>query len=542
MIFSFRKKERRQEILTEPFPEEWHAYLRDNVLLYRSLSEAEQSRLRDALRIFIAEKFWEGCRGLQITEEIQVTIAAHACLLTLGFEDFFFDEVQSVLVYPGGYLVPVPSVEKDTLYHLTGMAHHKGPVILSWWNALWDGRRIAHANLVIHEFAHKLAELNDPMEGVPPLDDPDLEQRWGRTMAAEYEQLVKDAEYGRPTLLDPYGATNRSEFFAVTTECFFLQPVPLRRRHPGLYQILAEWYRQDPAERPALVDEDWEDTQRTESEYRRHAIAECSAAIRLHPDLGDAYQRRADLYYDEGEYDQAIADYSAVIRLNPADPETFRDRGAVHRDLGLYDQALADFNEAIRLCPDYAEAYCERAAVYSEEGDFDKALADLGKAIRLDAKDDAAYNQRGLVYCEQGEYEKAIRDFSKALRLYPHSADVYGNRALAHIGKQEYDKAIADCALALEIDSRLPEAYKVRGVAQYHKSNYGQAIADCTEAIRLDPRYADAYRARALAYAALGDEEKAKRDDAEAEKLAMPERQDSGYPLRPFPGSTETTS
>jgi len=127
MIFSFGKKDRRRRLLATSFPEDWHAYLRDNMLLYRVLSEAEQAKLRDALRIFVAEKSWEGCRGLAITDEIKVTIAGQACLLVLGFEDYYFDHVQSILVYPGGYLVSDPAGDDDEIKHLIGSAHHKGP-------------------------------------------------------------------------------------------------------------------------------------------------------------------------------------------------------------------------------------------------------------------------------------------------------------------------------------------------------------------------------------------------------------------------------
>src|SRR3954470_10064793 len=86
----------------EAFPDEWLPYLHENVFLYRLLSEGEQARLREAVQVFVAEKFWEGCAGLRMTDEVRVTIAAQACLLVLGWEGYYFDEVRSILVYPGG--------------------------------------------------------------------------------------------------------------------------------------------------------------------------------------------------------------------------------------------------------------------------------------------------------------------------------------------------------------------------------------------------------------------------------------------------------
>src|ERR1700736_5002921 len=100
MLFSYRKQERRQELLAQPFPEQWLSHLRNSVFLYRLLSEPEQGKVRDALRIFIAEKYWEGCSGLTMNDEIKITIDRHACLLVLGFEHYYFDELMTILVYP----------------------------------------------------------------------------------------------------------------------------------------------------------------------------------------------------------------------------------------------------------------------------------------------------------------------------------------------------------------------------------------------------------------------------------------------------------
>lgn len=101
--FSNRAADLRKPPSEEPFPKAWLAYLRDNVFVYRLLSDAEQARLRREVRRFIAAKFWEGCAGLRITEEMQVTIAAQACLLLLGLDGCWFAEPKSILVYPGGY-------------------------------------------------------------------------------------------------------------------------------------------------------------------------------------------------------------------------------------------------------------------------------------------------------------------------------------------------------------------------------------------------------------------------------------------------------
>jgi Mlc titration factor MtfA (ptsG expression regulator) len=254
MLFSWLKKRRRRKVLAAPFPAVWDDYLRRNVAHYRYLSPAEQARLRDDLRIFIAEKNWEGCGGLVMTDEIKVTIAAQACLLVLAMEHNYFDRVRSVLVYPHGFVDSRESVGPGGLTRvgvpLEGQAVYRGPVVLSWDEVRDEGRhpRRGH-NVVFHEFAHQLDMLDGVINGTPPLADREQRERWKRVMTAEYRKLLEASAQGRATLLDQYGTTNEGEFFAVATECFFDLPAEMERRHPELYDLLRTYYRQDPAAR-----------------------------------------------------------------------------------------------------------------------------------------------------------------------------------------------------------------------------------------------------------------------------------------------------
>jgi Mlc titration factor MtfA (ptsG expression regulator) len=259
MLFSWLQQRRRAKLLAKPFSPEWLTYLRRNVAHYQHLSEQEQARLRDDLRIFIFEKRWEGCGGLKIADEIKVTIAAQACLLVLGMKHNYFDRVSSILVYPRGYRVPPVDETRDDPIDdprraWVGEAHYRGPVVLSWADVLREGRSTtASHNLVIHEFAHQLDFLDGVVNGTPPLKDEAQARRWHNVMTAEYQRLIRESESGQATLLDQYGATNEAEFFAVATECFFDQPVELKLRHSQLYELLREYYQQDPAARCAIA-------------------------------------------------------------------------------------------------------------------------------------------------------------------------------------------------------------------------------------------------------------------------------------------------
>jgi hypothetical protein len=127
-----------------------------------------------------------------------------------------------------------------------------GNVVLAWDEVkhsafdLHDGH-----NVVFHEFAHQLDEEDGSSNGAPILPQRAMYGAWARILGQDYAQLVSDAEEGRDSFLDQYGATNPAEFFAVATEAFFESPVKLRTRHPQLYKELMLYYQQDPASQGA---------------------------------------------------------------------------------------------------------------------------------------------------------------------------------------------------------------------------------------------------------------------------------------------------
>ena len=254
MVFSWLQRRRRQKLLAEPVPAAWLEILQRNIGHYHYLSQAEQSRLHDDLRVLVAEKNWEGVKGLEITDEIKVTIAGLAAFLLLGIEHDYFAQVMSILVNPGDFVAPRRNYEmgfemvEDAA--LSGEAVYRGPVKLSWRGVLANARHPGHgSNLVWHEFAHQLDMADRSVDGTPPLGSRDEYTRWQQVMTREFDRLTADAAAGRPTLLDEYGATNEAEFFAVSTETFFDMPLELRAVHPELYALLRDYYRQDPAAR-----------------------------------------------------------------------------------------------------------------------------------------------------------------------------------------------------------------------------------------------------------------------------------------------------
>jgi hypothetical protein len=247
------KARRRNRLRAQPLPEPWLNIVRRNVPYYRCLSRSEQEELQGDIQVFIAEKNFEGCGGLEMTDEIKVTIAAYACILLLHRDHDYYPLLKSILVYPDVYTVKVlHRGPGNTILegHETraGESWRTGAVVISWNQALHrptdpDAAR----NVVLHEFAHQLDQENGSANGAPILPRTALYAAWARILGREYHALSKAADADRPTLLDKYGARNPAEFFAVVTEYFFEQPQQLKTRHPELYEELKLYYQQDPA-------------------------------------------------------------------------------------------------------------------------------------------------------------------------------------------------------------------------------------------------------------------------------------------------------
>ncbi len=258
-MFGFRRR-RRERLKRQPFPPAWLAIIERMVPYYHRLSAEDRKELLGLTQVFLAEKHFEGV-GLEITDEIRVTIAAQACVLLLHRDTDFYPTLLSIIVYPQEYYaqtkrrLPDGTVEEGVEARL-GESWHRGEVVLSWSDvvrgaAVWqDGD-----NVVFHEFAHQLDDEWGSHDGAPALPRRDMLADWSRVFTAEYEQLVEDAQRHRPTVLRKYGATNPAEFFAVATEAFFEKPLALRLRHPELYGQLRLYYQQDPAAREEQRDE-----------------------------------------------------------------------------------------------------------------------------------------------------------------------------------------------------------------------------------------------------------------------------------------------
>ncbi len=212
-----------------------------------------QRKLEGWVRVFITERNWEGCGGLELDREMQLSIAGQAGLLALNLKDFYFERITSILVYPDSYIAPNQKrhvhagvyIQGDSARHGEAWVH--GPVVLNWkeveaggtgWN---DG-----SNLVIHEFTHHIDSLHDrAADGIPILPAAGVKD-WIEVFDGVERRLAEAVAHRAVSVLDPYGLENRAELFAVSMEAFFQHSDWLQEAEPELFSLLRDFFQVDP--------------------------------------------------------------------------------------------------------------------------------------------------------------------------------------------------------------------------------------------------------------------------------------------------------
>ncbi len=215
--------------------------LGETFLLYAKLPEDIKDRLDGWIHLFLEEKGFEACGGLdEVTPFMRRVIAAQACLLIVNRPDDFYRDLRTILVYPNAFGFDENGVR-------LGESWSTGSVILSWASVESGGKNDEDGHDVsLHEFSHQLDQVNTAGPGLPFLDNRAAYGTWSHVFRSAFEVFCKKVEKGKPTVMDKYGATNPAEFFAVATETFFEKPKQLEEKYPELYEVLRDYYKLDP--------------------------------------------------------------------------------------------------------------------------------------------------------------------------------------------------------------------------------------------------------------------------------------------------------
>lgn len=263
-MFAWIRERRRRRWLEQPFPAAWDEILRRHVKQSARLPSDLVVKWRQQIQVFVRATSWEGCRGFEITDEVQVVIAANAMLLTLGFDNEWLDRVRHVLVHPTPYQGQrarigaegidyshgdwIQQLEDDVPDEHFGEAWVESGTVILVWSEVPTAEHITPPgqNVVLHEFAHVMHEQRSAWmqaarteDGVP----------WLTAFESEFAWQVRESDRGRRSLLDDYAAESPEEFFCVATEAFFERPDRVREQRPSLYRLWRQCYGIDPAAR-----------------------------------------------------------------------------------------------------------------------------------------------------------------------------------------------------------------------------------------------------------------------------------------------------
>ena len=249
----FQRKLLSEKLKFAPFDPAWVLILQKNLALYKNLPDPLKHRLHGLINVFLHEKTFSAYNGLEINDEIRVTIAAQACVLLLNRDADFYPSLYNIFVYPSAFKSLQTS--SDGVVHTeqevarTGESWRRGRVVLSWQHSK-QGAMVKDdgQNVVYHEFAHQLDHEDGGIDGTPVLDSAEDYQAWTKVFGAEYGRLREKITANKRTLIDGYGAVSEGEFFAVVTELFFERPQLFAQEHPELYKELTKYYRLNPVE------------------------------------------------------------------------------------------------------------------------------------------------------------------------------------------------------------------------------------------------------------------------------------------------------
>ncbi len=228
---------------------QWEQAFSSLPLLARLTAE-EKKQLQKLTILFLHHKVFEGAQGFIVTLPMTLLIALQACLPILKLGLGCYSGWLSVIVYPSGFAPKRTITDENGVVHyvqsdLVGESWQRGPVILSWDDTEFAGV-VDGSNLVIHEFAHKLDMQNGVANGFPPLHASMNAKEWVDAFSAGFEHFQLRCSRGESMGIDCYAASSPAEFFSVLTEVFFECPRILQKNYPVIYDLLRQYYQQDP--------------------------------------------------------------------------------------------------------------------------------------------------------------------------------------------------------------------------------------------------------------------------------------------------------
>jgi len=231
----------------KPFPPKWKKTLLENVSFYMSLNPDDKQLFEYKIQEFLLNIQINGVQTT-VNEFDKILVAASAIIPIFAFPEWKYFNLKEVLLYPSLFNENFDTDGKERrIAGMVGTGYMEGKMILSK-QALHLGFRNESdkKNTAIHEFVHLIDKADGNTDGIPELL---LEKQYTLPWIDLIQNKIEEI-YDGESDINPYGATNKTEFFAVISEYFFERPKLLKQKHPKLYSILEEIFNQNMASKP----------------------------------------------------------------------------------------------------------------------------------------------------------------------------------------------------------------------------------------------------------------------------------------------------
>lgn len=248
LLFSFLFRARKRTVTIEPIPAGYRTILEEQVPFYKTLDETRKQEFENRVQHFLATTRITGIKTT--VEDIdRVLIAASAVIPIFNFPGWEYVNLHEVLLYPdsfdhefqqeGAHRSVIGMVGHGAMNHVMILSQHE--LRQAFIN------KTGKTNTAIHEFVHLVDKTDGTIDGVPEfIVEKNYILPWLQLMRKEIELIIKERSD-----INPYGATNEAEFFAVVSEYFFERPKLLKEKHPELYKLLSEIFNSPENRQPA---------------------------------------------------------------------------------------------------------------------------------------------------------------------------------------------------------------------------------------------------------------------------------------------------
>lgn len=243
VYYLLNKTKKNSMAIKRVLSEEGKGILQNEVGYYQRLQDADKIEFEKRCLLFLDHVTIEGV-GVDVSLKDYMLVAASAIIPVFAFKNWSYSNLTTVLLYPNTFDqdYQFEGGSERRILGMVGEGAMNGQMILSkaaleagFLNTK-DGQ-----NTAIHEFVHLLDKTDGEVDGLPQfLVDHTYSLAWLEMIRKE---MVKIQE-GKSEI-NPYGITNRAEFFAVASEYFFENPERLKNHHPELYSALSTAFKQD---------------------------------------------------------------------------------------------------------------------------------------------------------------------------------------------------------------------------------------------------------------------------------------------------------